>query len=94
MYTDTTFRVDPFTATVFTVSGKNQDMVPSGATVVHQKAKVTGQKLGFIDCVRVIPLALGACVEAHANRSLVGPIRKAGAIKTEGPDGSRGTGAC
>ena len=94
MDTDTTFRVDPFTATVFTVSGKDQDMVPTGASVVHQKAKIAGQKLGFINGVGIVPLAIGACVKAHANRSLVGPIRKAGAIKTEGSDGSRGTGAC
>ena len=42
MDTDTTFRVDPFTASIFTVSGKDQDMVPTGASIVHQEAKITG----------------------------------------------------
>lgn len=43
MDTDTAFRMDPFAATVLTVSGKDQDMVPTCTTVVHQKAKIAGR---------------------------------------------------
>ena len=94
MDTDTAFRMDPFPTSVFTVSGKDENMVPAGTTVIHQEAKVTGQQLGLIDGVGVVPLTVGTSMQAHANRSLIGPVRKAGTVKTKGPNRTCGTGTC
>ena len=94
MDTDAAFRVDPFPTSVFTVSGKNQNMVPAGTTVIHQEAKVTGQQLGLIDGVGVVPLTVGTSMQAHAYRSLIGPVCKAGTIKTKGTNRACGTGTC
>lgn len=57
MDSNTTFRMNPFPATIFAPARKNQDVVPAGAIVIHQKSKISGKKLRFIDRRGILPLA-------------------------------------
>ena len=64
MDTDAALRVDPLTTPILTVTGEDQNMVPTGTSIIHQKAKVTGQQLRLVDGIGVVPLTIGACLQA------------------------------